>query len=100
MSFAGTVSAMITSLKNNSRKRKTLYNKKYIYRKTGKNKLKFPDIKATSEQLESIRKMVIRENRYLILKRVIALLIALVISIGIIYLIITYLDQVIFSPTF
>ena len=51
MSFAGTVSAMITSLKNNSRKRKTLYDKKYIYRKTGKNKLKFPDVKATPQQL-------------------------------------------------
>ena len=94
MSFAGSVSAMITSLKNNSRKRKTLYDKDLIYRKTGKNKLKFPDVKATPEQLESIRKKMIRENRLLLLKRITALLIALVIVVSLIYLVIFLVNKI------
>ncbi len=94
MSFAGTVSAMITSLKNNSRKRKTLYDKKFIFRKAGKNKLKFPDVKATPEQLESIRKKMIREDHLLLLKRITALLIALVIVAGLIYLVIFLVNKI------
>jgi len=94
MSFAGSVSAMITSLKNNSRKRKTLYDKKLIYRKTGKNKLKFPDVKATPEQLETIHKTMVRENRLLFLKRVAAFLIALVIVVGLVYLVIFLVNKI------
>ncbi len=77
MSFAGTVSAMITSLKNNARQRKSLYGNKLIFKKTKKNKLKFPDIKATPEQLEKIRREAQKEHRTIIFKRITALLISL-----------------------
>ena len=77
MSFAGTVSAMITSLKNNARQRKSLYDNKLIFKKTQKNKLKLPDIKATPEQLEKIRREAQKEHRTIIFKRITALLISL-----------------------
>ena len=77
MSFAGTVSAMITSLKNNARQQKSLYDNKLIFKKTQKNKLKFPDIKATPEQLEKIKREAKNEHRIIIIKRITALLISL-----------------------
>jgi len=89
MSFGGTVSSMITSLKNNARHRKTLYDKKFIFHKTGKNKLVFPNIKASPEQLNKIRKKVQKENHIIILKRITALLILLILIATVVWLVLS-----------
>ena len=68
MSFGGAVSAMITSLKNNSRDRKTLYDYKDLYKTKSKNKIYVTDKKATPEQLERIRTEMRAYNRKYALK--------------------------------
>lgn len=65
MSFGGSVSAMITSLKNNSRGKRTGYfDKKQNHSKSKKQK-KNPllEKKATPEQLEEIRMRLKKENK-------------------------------------
>lgn len=72
MSFGGAVSAMMTSLKNNKRERKSalkrLKDSPLEYGDSGK--LHF-ESKATESQLKSIREKIKRENRIRLLKNVI-----------------------------
>ncbi len=65
MSFGGSVSAMISSLKNNARaKRKTYFDRdNAFFKKRKKSRNALLDKKATPEQLEKIRKSLIKENR-------------------------------------
>lgn len=63
MGFGGSVSAMITSLKNNARKRKTLYDNKDFFNKVSSTKTYVTDKKATPQQLREIRKRLEKENK-------------------------------------
>ena len=63
MDFGGSVAAMITSLKNNARKRKTLYDNKDLFYKVSSTKTYVTDKKATPDQLREIRKRLKEENR-------------------------------------
>lgn len=63
MGFGGSVSAMIASIKNNSRaKRKTVFDRKYNYKKKQVND-KLLSKKATSKQLEEIRKKIAQQKK-------------------------------------
>lgn len=62
MGFGGSVQAMITSLKNNAHKRKTLYDNKYYFDgKPGKTKL--PKKKTHPERLKAFQLKMARERR-------------------------------------
>lgn len=62
MSFAGAVSAMITSLKNNKRTRISTFDK--IKNNTAKSKIKlYFENKATSEELLKIKEKIRLENK-------------------------------------
>ena len=65
MSFGGSVSAMISSLKNNARaKRKTYFDRDISFsNKMEKSRNALLDKKATPKQLNEIRKSLIKENR-------------------------------------
>lgn len=64
MSFGGSVSAMIASLKNNARpKRKTYFDRDAKSLKRNKKRNPLLDIKATPEQIKKIRKSITFENR-------------------------------------
>ena len=64
MSFAVSVQAMITSLKNNARQRNTLYDKKSVFQlRSRKNIACKPERKATPEQLRAIKERLQRYNR-------------------------------------
>ncbi|PLX03201.1 MAG: hypothetical protein C0595_07990 [Marinilabiliales bacterium] len=82
MSFGGTVSAMITSLKNNARpKRKRLFD-----RSIPETDIKLrPRKKATKEQLEQARLKMKDENRKLLYRRIAALLVSLIIFFLLLY---------------
>ena len=75
MSFGGSVSAMITSLKNNARTRKSLFDNADYFRNnnSGNSKIKLGK-KATAEQLEKARIQIAIENRRVNIKRVLALI--------------------------
>jgi hypothetical protein len=76
MSFGGHVSAMITSLKNNSLPKRD----KLFDRKTSYSKIQFKSTKkATKEQLEQARIQMKTENELRIVKHIIALIISLAI---------------------
>ena len=93
MSFAEN---MIASIKNNARIRKTFYDKNYIFKKTGKNKMKFRFKKATPQQLRKIKEEMATQNHLLSLKRVTALIIALLIVGLLIYYLLPLLNRVSF----
>jgi len=64
MSFGGSVQAMISSLKNNSRDRKTLFDNKSLYRqKSSEGFKRLLAKRATPEQLAEIRYKLKRRNR-------------------------------------
>jgi len=64
MSFGGSVQAMISSLKNNSRDRKTLFDNKSLYRQKSSEEFKRLLAKrAKPEQLAEIRYKLKRRNR-------------------------------------
>ncbi|WP_127844774.1 hypothetical protein [Psychroflexus aestuariivivens] len=65
MGFGGSVSAMITSLKNNSRgKRQSYFDKKQNHSKSKKqNKNPLLEKKASPEQLQEIRMRLKKENK-------------------------------------
>ena len=82
MSFAGHVFAMITSLKNNKRDRKTMYNEKGLiysnYKKIKKNKRRA--IPKLSEELkEEIDYKMEYQNKKENLKKLISFIIAIII---------------------
>ncbi len=62
MSFGGSVSAMITSLKNNKRSRKSTFDKLKAYEKVTVTKVEFENT-ATPEQLKEIRVRLQKENK-------------------------------------
>jgi len=77
MSFGGSVSAMITSLKNNARARKSLFDKTDYFRMNNSSNLKNkPTKKASAKQLKKVRKQMAEENKKLIVKRILALIIS------------------------
>ncbi|CAL2088345.1 conserved hypothetical protein [Tenacibaculum sp. 190524A05c] len=81
MGFGGSVSAMITTLKNNKRDRKSTFDTLKDHNKKTKNhdKLVF-DKEASKEQLQKIRNSIQKENRKKLLINGIGIL---VIAIGI-----------------
>jgi hypothetical protein len=87
MSFGGAVSAMITSLKNNARKRKTLYDNKAFFDKISTKKTYVTDKKATPQQLREIRLRLTDENQKT-LRRNLIITFGLLILTGLIVLII------------
>ena len=83
MSFAGSVQAMITSLKNNARKRNTLYDKKHVFQLRGrKNTGCKPQRKATPEQLRAIKERLQRYNRTVFIRSLLVF-VALLLLLGI-----------------
>jgi len=68
MSFGGSVSAMISSLKNNARKRKTIFDKKSKSIRGTINKVYLSEIKADPAQLEEIRSRMKKENKIKFIK--------------------------------
>ena len=78
MSFGGSVSAMISSLKNNARpKRKTYFDRGYCGDKESKTRHPLLDKKATPEQLKTIRENLKKENKEQFLIQVFTMLIAI-----------------------
>lgn len=89
MSFGGSVSAMISSIKNNARsKRKTYFdrNNSASKNKDGKRNALL-DKKATSEQLEEIKRKMSIENKQIRNKNILIYSCAIIlILLGIVYL--------------
>ena len=75
MSFGGSVSAMISSLKNNKRERKSVFEKtKNVGSVSGK--LHF-DKNASKKQLEEIREKLKQENKKAVIKKTVFFIIFL-----------------------
>lgn len=92
MSFGGSVSAMITSLKNNARPRKSLFDKTDYFRNRSLKNLKNKHGKTeTPQQLKKARIQIAVGNRILIIKMVLALFISGLISIFLLYLVLNIL---------
>lgn len=92
MSFGGSVSAMITSLKNNARPRKSFFDKTDYFRNRSLENLKNKHGKtATPQQLKKARIQIAVGNRILIIKMVVALFISGLISIFLLYLVLNIL---------
>ena len=87
MSFGGFVSAMITSLKNNSRQknRKSYFKKDKSFSNKENEKNVFLDTKATPEQLEAIRKNIRNKNRKDRMVNVILLVFVIIVTAIILY---------------
>jgi len=79
MSFGGSVSAMITTLKNNARERNTIFDRKNRAIRKGNKKRYVTDKKATTKQLHKIRKRIKKENRLKAIKAIFLTLLILVI---------------------
>ncbi|TRZ41883.1 hypothetical protein [Robertkochia solimangrovi] len=75
MSFGGAVASMITSLKNNARDRKTLYDNKDLFYKKVRRKTFIKTKNATPEQLEVIKNRLIKEHKQQTIRLLILLLI-------------------------
>jgi hypothetical protein len=84
MSFGGSVSAMLSSIKNNARaKRKTYFDRDNKYSKNGEEKRNpLLDKKATPEQLAEIRNSLIKENKKDLIKNLIMIVVVLVLIIS------------------
>lgn len=96
MGFGGSVSAMITTLKNNARKRKTLYDNKGFFKTTSNKKTFVTDKKATSQQLREIRFRLKHESQKT-LRRNLIITFGLLILIGfMVFIILKSLDSSIF----
>lgn len=74
MSFGGAVSAMITSLKNNKRKRVSAFDKLERFQKENSDKLYF-DRCANKKELYKIRLQTLKKNRTQYIKNSIGILI-------------------------
>lgn len=74
MSFGGAVSAMITSLKNNKRKRVSAFDKLERFQKENSDKLYF-NKSTNKKELEKIRLQTLRGNTNRFIKNSIAFLI-------------------------
>ncbi|MDP2542357.1 hypothetical protein CSC81_10715 [Tenacibaculum discolor] len=74
MSFGGAVSAMITSLKNNKRKRVSAFDKLERFQKENSDKLYF-DRCANKKELDKIRLQTLKKNKTQYIKNNIGILI-------------------------
>ncbi|XRE43638.1 hypothetical protein ACIVBQ_001842 [Tenacibaculum discolor] len=74
MSFGGAVSAMITSLKNNKRKRVSAFDKLERFQKENSDKLYF-DKCANKKELDKIRLQILKKNKTQYIKNSIGILI-------------------------
>ncbi|CAM1352556.1 MULTISPECIES: hypothetical protein [Tenacibaculum] len=74
MSFGGAVSAMITSLKNNKRKRVSAFDKLERFQKENSDKLYF-DRCANKKELDKIRLQTLKKNKTQYIKNSIGILI-------------------------
>lgn len=74
MSFGGAVSAMITSLKNNKRKRISAFDKLERFQKENSDKLYF-DKSTNKKELDKIRLQTLKKNRTQYIKNSIGILI-------------------------
>lgn len=79
MSFGGSVSAMIASLKANKRSRVSTFDKIKNYKKSKKSELHF-DNKASPFELKKIKEKILRENE-IAFKSKVAILILLITAI-------------------
>lgn len=77
MGFGGATSAMISSLKNNKRSRKSAFEKLDKYQKDKNSKLFF-DKTASEEQLAVIRHEIRRKNTRSFIKNTIAIVLLLI----------------------
>lgn len=97
MSFGGSVSSMITSLKNNARsKRKTYFDRDNTSSKNQKKeKNALLDKKASPELLAKIKKEIIEENKRVLIKNLVITILSILTLILIIALIrFYYLDSI------
>lgn len=83
MGFGGSVSAMISSLKNNKRNRKTAFEKLEKYQKETNDKLHFDKV-ATKKELEKIRLRITKENRKSLIR---SYLLILILTLALVYVI-------------
>jgi len=67
MGFGGSVSAMITSLKNNKRKRVSAFEKLERFQKENDDKLYFKK-SASKKELVQLKKQVLKENKNQLIK--------------------------------
>ena len=79
MGFGGSVSAMLSSLKNNKRERKSAFDKLKGHKQKN-NKLYF-DKKASKEELNQIRLKLKQENRKSFIKNTVIFIVILVVFI-------------------
>ncbi|WP_172644856.1 hypothetical protein [Tenacibaculum mesophilum] len=73
MSFSGSVSSMITSFKNNKRKRTSAFEKLERFQKEKNNKLFFKKT-ANEKQLKNIRLKIKRQQQVNFIKNILALI--------------------------
>lgn len=88
MSFGGAAQAMITSLKNNKRKRKTIYdNQDHLHYKN--DGFKFSERKATPEQMAELRKKIAKGKKVELRKTIISLVLAAIFLV-VVFFLLTY----------
>lgn len=85
VSFSGSVSAMINSLKNNARKRKTIYDKGELLDRPYNKKIILPKNKISESELDHLRKKMKNEHRRQIIRVWVITIIVFVMTIEGIY---------------
>lgn len=88
----GFAESVIASIKNNARIRKTLYDKAFIFKRTGYSKLKFSYKKASAEQLRKVKDKMAVQNHRKILIRITAFIVALA-MVGLLIIFLLYLSN-------
>lgn len=78
MGFGGAVSAMITSLKNNKRNRTSTFDKLERFQKEDNDKLYFKNT-ASAEDLLKIKLQLKKENKILLIKNCVLIILGLII---------------------
>lgn len=84
MGFGGSVSAMITSLKNNKRKRVSAFEKLERFQKENDDKLYFKK-SASKKELVQLKKQVLKENKNQLIKNSILFFLIFIILIYIVF---------------
>ena len=84
MGFGGSVSAMITSLKNNKRKRVSAFDKLERFQKENDDKLYFKK-SASKKELIQLKKQVLKENKNQLIKNSILFFLIFIILIYIVF---------------
>ena len=78
MSFGGSAAAMIASIKANKRRRISTFEKLKNFKKAKKSTLLLPN-KATKKDLKEIRERIQQQNKTSFIKKVVAIISALVV---------------------